>query len=65
MNNTDNTEKYARLLKVSEVAKILFVTEVTVRKLIKNNRIKAVKIGNSYRISNKNLNDFLDSGSKN
>lgn len=48
-----------QLLTVDEVAFIMNVSTQTVRKLIKNHQLLAVKLGRNYRISWEALNKFL------
>ena len=48
------------MLKVKEVAERLNVTPGTVRNLIKNRDIKAVKVGRNYRIESKDLDMYID-----
>lgn len=48
-----------QLLTVEEVAFIMNVSTQTVRKLIKNHQLLAVKLGRNYRISWEALNNFL------
>lgn len=43
-----------------EVAKILKVNSDTIRKYIREGKIPASKIGNTYRITSKNITDFLN-----
>jgi excisionase family DNA binding protein len=43
-----------------EVAKILKINSDTVRKYIREGKMPASKIGNTYRITSKNITDFLN-----
>ena len=43
------------LYTVSEVSDILNLSEQTVRKMMKNNELGYIKVGNNYRISQKEL----------
>lgn len=45
---------------VSDIAQDLGVTERTIREYIKNGKIKAVKVGNKYIISEDNYRDFVN-----
>ncbi len=45
---------------VSDIAQDLGVTERTIREYIKSGKIKAVKIGNKYIISEDNYRDFVN-----
>ncbi len=47
------------LLKASEVGKILKIHRLYVMRLIKDKKIKAIKIGKFYRVSEKALEDFV------
>ena len=47
------------LLTIEQVAEVLNVSDQTVRKLVKNNEIKAVKFGRTYRITRQALNEFI------
>ena len=47
------------LLTIEQVAEVLNVSDQTVRKLIKNNEIKRVKFGRTYRITRQALNEFI------
>jgi len=47
------------MLTTDEVAKILRVNVKTVRNWISSGELVAIDIGNEYRISRKNLNDFM------
>lgn len=57
MNNL--FEKYPELLNVTDVAGILGVSPNTVRKLIKENTLHAVKVGKRYRITKNKLLAYL------
>jgi len=45
-----------------DLSKILDLSIVTVRKYLKEGKIKAVKVGQRWFISNRNLNKFLGEG---
>lgn len=47
---------------VKEAATILKMNPVTLRKMIKSNRIQATKINRDYRISEKELTQFINGG---
>lgn len=53
MNNL--LEKYPAILNISDVAEILGVTPNTVRKLIKDHSLCAVKVGKRYKITQNKL----------
>ena len=44
---------------VAKVAEILKISPNTVRKYIRQGRLKAIKIGREYRISEKRFKEFL------
>lgn len=47
---------------VAEVSIMLNISEQTVRKMIKNNEIKSLRIGTNYRIPQEELNRILETG---
>jgi len=49
-----------KLLTTEEVAEYLRVKPATVRSLIRDKKLKAVKIGPEYRITDEDLNTFID-----
>ena len=49
---------------LEEVSKILKVTRRTIYNYIKNGDLKAVKIGKYWRVSEANLQDFIENGTK-
>ena len=56
-----------KVYNVSDIAKMLFLNEETVRKMIKQNRLKAISQGakkNGYLILGSQLQDFLDKNEK-
>jgi excisionase family DNA binding protein len=55
----DLLNEYPPILNINEVAEILGVTPNTIRKLIKNNSIHAVKVGKRYKITKTKLLNFL------
>ncbi len=50
------------LYTVLELSKLLDVTEVTLRRYIKEGKLHAKKIGGAYHISEEALKDFIDKG---
>ena len=44
---------------IEEVAKMLKVSEATVRRLIRNGQLEAIPVGSQYRISQEGLDKFL------
>ena len=49
---------------LEEVSNILKVTRRTIYNYIKNGDLKAVKIGKYWRVSEANLQDFIEHGTK-
>lgn len=49
---------------LDEVRELLHVTRRTVYNYIREGKLKAVKIGKYWRITQKNLEDFLSKGTK-
>ena len=47
---------------VSETSRILGTTDYTVRRLIKSRKLRAVKVGNQWRVLQSDLDAFLDAG---
>jgi excisionase family DNA binding protein len=45
---------------VREIAKILYVTEPTVRRYVHNGTLKAQRIGRSLSFTEENLRDFIN-----
>ena len=48
------------LLTVEETAKILKYIPQTVKKLIKENKLKGQKVGNEYRVRREDLENFIE-----
>ena len=46
-------------LTVKEVAEILRLNVITVYEFVKGGKLQAVRLGKSYRISERDLNEFL------
>ena len=49
---------------LEEVSNILKITRRTIYNYIKNGDLKAVKIGKYWRVSEANLQDFIENGTK-
>ena len=47
---------------LEEIAEILHVTRRTLYTYIKEGKLRAVKVGKSWRVTQKNLDDFLARG---
>lgn len=54
-----------KLYTVKEISEILQIKEKTVTKIIREKRLRASKIGNTYRISENDLSQFLDENKTN
>lgn len=52
-------ENYPPVLRICDVSEILGVTDASVRKLIKENKLTAVKVGRVFRIPKSKLLDFM------
>ena len=52
-------EEYPPILCVSDVAKILGVSPNTIRKLIRNKNLHAIKIGKRYKVTKNQLLNYL------
>lgn len=53
-------ESYPAVLSVSQVAEILGVNVVTVRKLITNKLLGGIKVGTKYRVPKDRLLDYFE-----
>jgi excisionase family DNA binding protein len=51
----------ADYLKIPEVARRLDVSEPTVRRMVKGGKLPSVFVGGAYRVSEKDLEDYLES----
>ena len=54
-----------KLYIIEEISKILKVTPRTIYNFIKNNNLKAVKIGKYWRVTDIALQEFITQGTKN
>lgn len=52
-------DEYPAILNVTDVAEILGVSPNTIRKLIKDNGLPAIKIGKSYKVTRNKLLIYL------
>jgi excisionase family DNA binding protein len=62
MHNVSMSEAADDLLLTSEVASILRVHQESVRRMIREQRLKALRIGREWRIRRRDLNTLLDKG---
>lgn len=53
-------EKYNDVLTVAEISEILQVSKHLVRSLIKNNNLKGFTVGREYRVSKKELVNYIN-----
>jgi len=58
MENTN--EKMGKLLTIDEAAELLNVSDMTVRRLIKDKQLLAAKIGRQWRIKEKEIEFMVD-----
>lgn len=58
-------ENYPILLSISDVAEVLGISRNTARKLVKNNSLPAVKVGNRYKVTKTKLLTYLGEDEKN
>lgn len=49
---------------IEEVAAILHMTRRSIYSYVKEGKLKAVKMGRFWRVSQKNLEEFIDRGTK-
>lgn len=50
----------SEFLTVSEVARLMRVSNMTVYRLIRSGELSAVRIGNRYRLKNSDVHKYLD-----
>ena len=53
-----------KIYDVKEVAKLLKVTTSTVKRYINSKRLKAFKVGNSWRITKSDILDFIENNKR-
>lgn len=53
-----------KIYTLSEVAEILHLTRRTVYSYVKSKKIKAVKIGRQWRVSQEAMREFVDKGTE-
>lgn len=54
-------EEKGTFLTVAEVAEIMRVSKMTVYRLVHSGELPAVRVGRSFRVHEKAVNDYLDS----
>ncbi|WP_342318940.1 helix-turn-helix domain-containing protein [Corynebacterium mayonis] len=53
-------EEKGKFLTVAEVAEIMRVSKMTVYRLVHSGELPAVRVGRSFRVNEKAVNDYLD-----
>lgn len=59
MSENTNSNEFPKLYTMEEVANILRVSSRTVKNMVKSEKIKAIKIGHSVRITHDEINRLL------
>ena len=59
MNLADEQTSY-KFLTVSEVARLMRVSNMTVYRLIRSGQLSAVRVGNRYRVKEADVHKYLD-----
>lgn len=54
-------EEKGKFLTVAEVAEIMRVSKMTVYRLVHSGELPAVRVGRSFRVNEKAVNEYLDS----
>ncbi len=50
----------AKFLTIAEVASMMRVSKMTVYRLVHNGELPAVRVGRSFRVTEKDVNDYLE-----
>ena len=53
-----------KVYSLDEVAEILQLTKRTLYSYVKDGKLKAIKVGKSWRVTEESLRDFLERGTK-
>lgn len=64
MRKVSVLRKYPDLLAIEDVTQILHIGRHVVYRLIKENRLKAFKIGNRYRVTKRSLISYIESSER-
>jgi excisionase family DNA binding protein len=64
MMETNNEKRSDRVYTLSELLDILQVTRRTLLNYIRRGKLKAFKVGNTWRVTQKQLDDFIESNMK-
>lgn len=62
MHNVSISDAADDLLLTSEVASIIRVHQESVRRMIREQRLKALRVGREWRVRRRDLNALLDKG---
>lgn len=54
------TSPISRLMTVAEIATVMRVSRMTVYRLIRRGQLKAIRVGRNYRVSEDELNAYLE-----
>lgn len=60
MSELANKNVTSEFLTVTEVAKLMRVSNMTVYRLIKSGSLRAVQVGNRYRVRESDVHQYLD-----
>ena len=58
-SNLDGDISEVKFLTVAEVAAVMRVSKMTVYRLVHSGELPAVRVGRSFRVSEKDVNDYL------
>ncbi len=58
-SNLDGNISEVKFLTVAEVAAVMRVSKMTVYRLVHSGELPAVRVGRSFRVSEKDVNDYL------
>lgn len=64
MMEDNNDKRSERVYTLSELLDILQVTRRTLLNYIRWGKLKAFKVGNTWRVTQKHLDDFIESNTK-
>lgn len=59
----ENNEKMEKLMRVDEIARILDVSEITVRRLVYKGSLEAIKVGEQLRFKREQVEKYLQGAS--
>lgn len=61
MDTNNNLKDYPDIISVEDIMKYLSISNVTAYSLLKSGKIKAAKIGKSWKITKDNFREYLSS----